>query len=344
MSSRHVVVAMSGGVDSSVTAGLLQAQGYRVSGVTMQLQSEHSVAIDYALSVARHLGIPHKVLDLSQIFNKQVVEPFCREYIIGLTPNPCITCNHYIKFGALLQYVLDNGADYLATGHYARIESGHEGYKLIKGVDVSKDQSYFLYTLDQSQLQHTLFPLGNYCKNETRQLAYQMGLDKLVREDESQDICFLPKGDYASLVAQWGNPQPGDILDTQGNVLGKHKGVIYYTIGQRQGLGVSSNERLYVLELDKVRNRIIVGGKEQLFSNRLIARDLTWVSGQTPHDWANVTARLRYKGIEILVDVKIIDEKAEVSFAQPQWAVTPGQSVVFYRGDEVLGGGIIQCP
>jgi tRNA-specific 2-thiouridylase len=337
------MVAMSGGVDSAVAALLLKNQGYEVNGITFKVCSEDSSVADYAASVARHLGIKHEILDLSQLFNDLVIEPFCQCYAIGETPNPCIACNRYIKFGALLEYAVNSGADYLATGHYARIEFSEGTYYLKKGIDSNKDQSYFLYTLDQKQLKKVLFPLGTYYKKDIRVLARDIGLKDKIQPNESQDICFLATDNYASLVKKRAGSEPGVIVDTSGNVIGKHKGIIYYTIGQRQGLGITSSERLYILELDPKKNRIIAGKKEDLFCWNLVAGDLTWING-IPQNLQGLTARVRYRGLESPVDLDIKADQVEVNFLEPQWAVTPGQSIVFYDNDEVLGGGIIKYP
>lgn len=343
MSPAQVMVAMSGGVDSAVTALLLKNQGYEVNGITFKVCSEDSPAADYAASIARYLGIKHEILDLSQLFNDLVIEPFCQCYAIGQTPNPCIACNRYIKFGALLEYAVNSGADYLATGHYARIEFSQGTYSLKKGIDSNKDQSYFLYTLDQKQLKKVLFPLGTYYKEDIRVLARDTGLRDKIQPDESQDICFLTTDNYVSLVKKRAGSEPGVIVDTCGNVIGEHKGIIYYTIGQRQGLGITSSERLYILELDPKKNRIIVGKKDELFCWNLVAGDLTWVNG-IPQNLQGLTARVRYRGLESPVDLDIKVNQVEVNFLEPQWAVTPGQSIVFYDNDEVLGGGIIKYP
>lgn len=342
MPGKRVVVAMSGGVDSSVTAGLLTEQGYEVSGITLELQLNHAEAIEHASSVAEHLGISHQALDLSQVFGQKIIEPFCREYAQGITPNPCVKCNRYIKFGVLLDLALASGADFLATGHYVRVKAENQGYRLLKGIDSQKDQSYFLYTLTQAQLGHVLFPLGERNKSEVRQEAKRLGIAHLVRQEESQDICFIPGGDYGEFIARYETPRPGNIVDGQGRVLGRHKGLAHYTVGQRQGLGLATDKRLYVQRLDAATNRVVVGDRDSLYSPGLVASELAWVSGVPPADWQGVTAKVRYKTPEVAVRVHFVDNRAEVRFAEPQWAIAPGQSIVFYKGDEVLGGGIIQ--
>jgi len=344
---------MSGGVDSSLAAALLKDAGYEVIGVTMQLWPRQAPewdrfsgccgleAIVEAKRVAYELGIPHYVINLRDIFARKVIANFYQEYSRGRTPNPCIRCNQYIKFDALLQRAKGLDAHFLATGHYARIEHSPNGYSLLKAVDPTKDQSYFLYTLGQKQLQHLLFPLGNLSKVEVRRLAAELGLPTANRH-ESQDICFIPDNDYRSFIAKHIPIKAGDIVNTEGKVLGKHTGLAQYTVGQRQGLGLASNERLYVLKLDVANNRLVVGIKDQLLSDRLLATNLSWVSGKAPQEPIDVTAKIRYKSPEAAARLRLNDGVAEVNFYQPQRAITPGQAVVFYQGEAVLGGGIIE--
>ncbi len=354
MSKGRVFVAMSGGVDSSVTAALLKEAGYEVIGVTMQIwPSDRQAseadrfggccgleAIETAKQVASKLGIPHYVMNFRDIFAQRVIDDFCQEYSLGRTPNPCIRCNEYIKFEALLQRVKELDADFLATGHYARIDHSPNGYRLLKAVDPSKDQSYFLYTLGQGELQHLLFPLGNLYKVEVRKLAAKLGLPTSNRRD-SQDICFIPDGDFRSFIAEHVPPKSGDIVDTEGKILGKHAGLAQYTVGQRHGLGLASNEPLYVLKLDVTNNRLVVSTKDQLLGNTLLAGRLRWISGEAPREPVNITAKIRYKSAEVAVKLHPNNGMAEVQFHQPQSAITPGQAVVFYQGDVVLGGGTI---
>ncbi len=353
MHQKRVAVAMSGGVDSSLAAALLKEASYEVIGVTMQIWPRQASerdriggccgleAIEGAQQVAYKLGIPHYVMNLRDIFAQMVIADFCREYSLGRTPNPCIKCNQYIKFEALLQKAKELDADFLATGHYARIDHSPNGYRLLKAVDLSKDQSYFLYTLGQRELQHLLFPLGNLYKVEVRKLAAKMGLPTSNRRD-SQDVCFITDNDYRSFIAKHVPLKPGDIVDTEGKILGKHGGLARYTVGQKQGLGLASNKRLYVLKLDTANNRLVIGTKDQLLSDRLIASKLSWVSGEIPREPNNITAKIRYKSPEVAAKLCLSDGTAEVNFNQPQSAATPGQAIVFYQGDVVLGGGIIQ--
>ncbi len=342
MASKKVAVALSGGVDSAVTAAILLNQGYDVSAVTLRLLPETMAVSEHPRLIARHLGISHTVLDLSAEFDSAVIEPFCRAYASGQTPNPCVVCNQEIKFGALLSYVQQSGYDYLATGHYARLDSAGGKVRLLKGIDQAKDQSYFLHALGQPQLSALLFPLGMYLKRDVYRMAQKAGLEGVVQSRESQDVCFVPGGDYSRLAARY-SPASGDIVDARGHVLGRHEGIFRYTLGQRQGLGISSARRLYVLEIDAALNRIIVGEKEELFTNEISAHSLTWTAGEIPSDLTGISVRVRSQATETPVQAVICGENAHIRLASPQWAVTPGQSVVFYLGDEVLGGGIISA-
>lgn len=350
MPRKRVVVAMSGGVDSSLAAALLKKAGYDVIGVTMQIWPADAPdkeggccgteAVESAKRVAYQLGIPHFVMNFRDIFAQQVIADFCQEYARGRTPNPCVRCNHYIKFGSLMERAKWLDADLLATGHYARIETSPQGCRLLKAVDRSKDQSYFLYTLGQQELSHLLFPLGDMLKTEVRKMAAKLGLPSADRR-ESQDICFIPDNDYRSFVARHVVSQPGDVVGTKGEVLGKHDGLAYYTVGQRHGLGIASDQPLYVLKLRAETNHILVGSEEQLLTDALTTSRLTWVSGQAPGVTFAATAKIRHRSPEVPVSVRIDGETAYVKFEQPQRAVTPGQSIVFYQGEVVLGGGII---
>ncbi|MFC2017432.1 tRNA 2-thiouridine(34) synthase MnmA [Chloroflexota bacterium] len=340
MSKKRVAVAMSGGVDSSVAAALLKQAGYEVSGIYMQLRAENNL-ITSLEHTCHLLDIPLHKLNLETEFQSLVIDYFCRGYSLGYTPNPCIVCNQNIKFALLLDKVLEMGADYLATGHYARIEYTPNGYRLLKAIDQTKDQCYFLYTMGRRELQHLLLPLGTFRKVEVRKLAAELGLPASSRRD-SQDVCFIPDNDYRSFIAKHIPLKSGDIVDTEGRVLGRHGGLAQYTVGQRQGLRLTSNERLYVLKLDTSDNRLVVGTKDQLLSNTLFATKLSWVSGEAPEESTSITAKIRYKSPEAAARLHLNDGVAEVEFHQPQKAITPGQSIVFYQGDAVLGGGIIE--
>ncbi len=351
MSKQRVAVAMSGGVDSSLAAAILKEAGYEVIGITMQvLPSDEQArfggccgleAIEDAKKVAYKLDISHYVVNFRDIFAQKVIADFCLEYSLGRTPNPCIRCNQYIKFDALLRKTKELDYNFIATGHYARIEQSSNGYHLLKAVDQAKDQSYFLYTLEQMQLQHLLLPLANLHKTEVRKLAAEMRLPTATKR-ESQDICFIPDNDYRPFIAKHIPAKSGDIIDTDGKLLGKHGGLARYTVGQRQGLGLTSTKRLYVIRLDATHNRLVVDTRDQLLSNRLFASQLSWVSGEAPREPINITAKIRYGSPEAIAVLCLNDGVAEVNFQQPQWAITPGQAIVFYQGDVVLGGGIIE--
>ena len=353
MSAKRVVVAMSGGVDSSVAAAILKDRGYQVIGVTMQIWPAENHrpggccglgAIEEARKVAYKLGIRHYVMNFRDAFARMVIDDFCREYSRGRTPNPCIRCNQHIKFDLLLNRARELDADFIATGHYARIVTSPGGYRLLKAVDPAKDQSYFLYTLGQAQLRQLLLPVGDLHKVEVRRLAATLGLSNAGRSD-SQDICFIPTSGYHSFIAGRISSQPGDIVDTDGKVLGEHRGLAYYTVGQRRGMGLASNGRLYVLRLDTEHNRLVAGSSDQLLTGRLFVSHLSWASGEPPQRAGGITARVRSRATEVAVKkLRINNGTAEVQFAEPQQAVAPGQAVVFYRGEVVLGGGIAEGP
>ncbi len=339
MNERRVAVAMSGGVDSTVAAALLKEEGWGVEGIHLTLWGDPNTALPE--DACRRLDIPLHILDLKSEFKELVVEPFLSQYARGLTPNPCVTCNQHIKFGQLLDTALKMGFKHMATGHYARIESAPHSHRLLRGSDTSKDQSYFLYTLTQPRLKHIMFPVGGLTKAEVKKLAAMRGL--LPKDGrESTDICFIPSGGISSFMTRHLPQPPGDIVDTKGRVLGKHQGLAHYTIGQRQGLGIASTKRLYVLQLDAARNEVMVGGEEGLLKTRLIADSINWVGGRPPHNTDGITAKIRYQATPAQAALKLKGERAEVSFATPQRAIAPGQAVVFYHGDQLLGGGTIQ--
>jgi len=363
MTRGKVAVAMSGGVDSSVAAALLVEQGYDVIGVMMRLWAEDSQAdgsrergylqsaTEDARSVSHSLGIPFYVLDYEVPFRERVVEYFLTEYARGRTPNPCLACNRYIKFGLLLEQALALDADYLATGHYARVRSADGEYQLWRGVDRGKDQSYFLYMLGQEQLRQVLLPLGDYTKEQVRSMARERNLP--VRDKaESQDLCFVAGGDYRRFLSQR-VPEamiPGPIVDTSGKALGEHHGLPFYTIGQRKGLGISAAAPLYVLHLDVERNALVIGTAAELGRRSLVASSVTFVSGRYPDAACRVasrvalqvSAKIRYRSrMRRATVTPLPDRQVEVIFDRPLRDITPGQAVVFYRGEVVLGGGII---
>ncbi len=344
-----IAVAISGGLDSAVSAALLKKQGHDVFGLTMKLlASEESFAKTAAVAreVARFIDIPLHVVDLSEAFDIEVIGDFCQAYARGMTPNPCVRCNYYVKFGALLRHAQQMGADYLATGHYARIEHTAEGWVLRKGVDSKKDQSYFLYRLRQDQLERLLMPLGDLTKMETRSIARQMGLEVPLQK-ESQDICFTSSANYRDFIsARFPAPgEPGPFLDPQGSVIGRHRGIINYTVGQRRGLGIAAGEPLYVLEIDPKMNSIVVGPREQLERTGLVADDLNWIDAAGPNQSIRVDAKIRYSHRPAKATLTPFSgTQIQLVFDEPQTAVTPGQSVVFYEGDRVIGGGTIAQP
>lgn len=332
---------MSGGVDSSVAAYLLKREGYDVSGVNMALTDAAASILDDSDSaldkICRKLEIPLYKLDLRREFNACVLDCFFTEYGAGHTPNPCVVCNRRIKFGVLLDWSRERGAEYLATGHYARVELLDGLYHLLKGYDRTKDQSYFLYRLDQSQLSRILFPIGALEKTEVKRMADSLDLRI---EHHSRDVCFI-LGDTGEFIASHLSFESGDIVDRRGNVLGAHRGLGRYTVGQRQGLGVSAGERLYVIDVDVASRRLVVGRREELKADGAVIKELTWISGRPPEARENITAKIRYRTLEVPVSFEVTGDSALVKFREPQYALTPGQSLVFYRGDEVLGGGII---
>lgn len=357
MAKPRVLVAMSGGVDSSLTAALLVQQGYDVIGATMQIWEEGREdgddrgccslsAVDDARRVADKLGIPYYVLNFRQLFQETVVDYFIAEYGAGRTPNPCIACNRRVKFEGLLQKALALGAEYVATGHYARIgyDGGRGRYLLRKGADAAKDQSYALYHLNQHTLKHFLMPLGEYAKTETRRMAREFGL-AVADKPDSQEICFVPNDDYQAFLADKApeSLRPGDIVDTGGRILGRHRGLPLYTVGQRKGLGLAAGRPLYVVALDNERNQVIVGSDADVFASELIAGDLNYIAFDRLDTPLKAAAKIRYSAREAPAVIEPAGEGlARVRFETPQRAITPGQSVVFYDGDIVLGGGIIQ--
>jgi tRNA-uridine 2-sulfurtransferase len=366
----RVVVAMSGGVDSSVAAALLKEQGHEVIGIMLRLWSEPEVegddgiehvaenkccsleSVGDARRISQLLDIPFYMVNVEQPFKQTIVDYFYEEYINGRTPNPCLRCNRHIRFTLLLERALALGAEYLATGHYVRVETDvlTGKRKLRKGVDAAKDQSYVLHVLNQHQLAHACFPLGGFTKPEVREMAAERGLP-VASKAESQEICFVAAGDYRGFMKRYTEstgaeaPKQGPILDVSGQQVGTHQGLAYYTVGQRKGLGITSREPLHVLKLDPARNAVIVGEGQRLERDTFTVQQVNYLSGEVPAGPFEVNVRVRYKAPEVpAVVTPLGPTTAQITLARPQRAITPGQAAVFYggaTGDEVLGGGII---
>ncbi len=350
--SKRVIVAMSGGVDSAVAAGLLHRQGYEVVGITMRLWTQadgegrmHQKRccgvedIDDARVSAEVLGIPHYVFNLEEEFNRRVVDYFVDEYERGRTPNPCLACNEHVKFRALLDRAVAMDADYLATGHYARITEEDGSHQMLRAVDDNKDQSYVLYTLHQAELARLLFPVGGYPKDEIRRLALEMELPVHDKPD-SAEICFVPDGDYRSFIAERVSQTPGAILDQTGEKVGEHEGVAGYTIGQRKGIGAWGGKR-FVTDIDPALGVVTIGAEEDLLSSRLWAEKPSWLREQPPGSEFDAGVKIRYKSPPAPARVRVHEDEIEIEFEQPLRAITPGQAAVIYDGDRVLGGGVI---
>ncbi len=353
--TKKALIAMSGGVDSSVAAMLMVKKGYDCMGCTMRLYENDMIGEDLfgtccslkdtedARAVCDRIGIGYNIFHYEAQFRENVIEPFVCSYERGQTPNPCIRCNRYLKFAILYDKAKELGYDNIVTGHYARIAEKDGRFILMKAKDLSKDQSYVLYDLTQEQLSHTFFPLGELTKTEARALAEENGFINSNKKD-SQDICFVPDGDYASMIKRYRNREypKGNFVDLQGNVLGTHEGIINYTIGQRRGLGIPADRRLYVKRIDPDRNEVILSDDEDLFERELVADDFNWISGEVPKEPVRCSAKIRYRHKEQpATATPLSDGKVKIVFDEPQRAITPGQSAVLYDGDIVLGGGII---
>ena len=340
---KKVLIAMSGGVDSSAAALLLQKQGYECAGATLSLCGNET---DGAKRIADGLGMPFYIFDEHELFAREVMDHFVSEYRAGRTPNPCIDCNRCLKFGAFLDRALEMGFDYIATGHYARVgyDEASGRYRLLRGESRAKDQSYVLYMLTQEQLAHVKLPLGGLRKDQVRVIAEEHGFIN-ARKHDSQDICFVPDGDYAKFIEQYTGrkSKPGDFVDMNGNVLGRHKGIIHYTLGQRRGLGIPAAARLYVCDISPKTNQVVLGSNEDLFHTELTAEKVNLISCESLKEPMRLKAKIRYRHPEQdAVAWQTEDGVLHVRFDKPQRAITRGQAVVLYDGDIVVGGGVIE--
>ena len=359
---KKVLIAMSGGVDSSVAAAILKDRGYECLGATLKLfdnsvlpdnyadgEPDNEKACcsqkdtDYARSVAVSMGMPYYVFNRVDLFRNTVIQDFVDNYSAGRTPNPCIVCNRCLKFGFLYDQAMLLGCDYVSTGHYAQIEEQNGRFLLKKAVDRAKDQSYVLYFLTQEQLRHVIFPLGGLTKPEVRVIAAEKQFYN-AQKPESQDICFVPDGNYSDFICRFSDSSfpEGDFVDARGNVLGRHRGIIHYTIGQRKGLGISAEAPLYVKQIDADNNRVVLGRGNEMFSNECIVRDVNIISGIVPEAPFRAAVRIRYHHPEQPAEIiPLSPTEMAVRFDEPVRAITPGQAAVFYDGDVVLGGGVI---
>ena len=357
---KKVLLSMSGGIDSTVAAILLLRQGYDLVGVTYRTWDSVSQgcferekgcctinAIMEARRMAAEMGFPHHFLDIRQKFRDSVIRNFIDEYLAGRTPNPCVVCNAEIKWGEVVKLADSMDCDYIATGHYARIESLNGKYYLKKGVDTNKDQTYFLWRLPQSVLRRTIFPLGELTKPEVRQIAFDAGYEKLSKKAESQEICFVPDNDYREFLRAESSAYneigtDGNFVDVAGNILGRHKGYPNYTVGQRKGLGIALGRPMFVSHIRPERNEVVLADRDDLYTKTLTATDCNFVDRDTIHDGLEVDARIRYKSPATSAKIVLEGNKVRVSFDKEVWAVAAGQSVVFYKDNLIIGGGVIE--
>lgn len=360
MKKKKVLIAMSGGIDSTVAAMLLLEQGYELVGVTYRTFDQISRAclekekgccsvdsLFEAKRMAQELGFPHHILDIREEFKSTVIANFIGEYLRGRTPNPCVICNSVIKWGKLMQTADEMGCDYIATGHYARIGHQTERWYLRKGVDTTKDQTYFLWTLNQENLSRTIFPLGELTKPQVRKIAFDHGYEKLSQKGESQEICFIPDNDYRSFLAEQVENYaekygPGIFVNTRGEKLGEHKGFPNYTIGQRKGLGIALGQPMFVVAIHPESNTVVLGTKEELQGKTCYISRLNWMKYDQIADGFEVTAKIRYRNEGGKALLYPEGERIRMVFQDPMDSITPGQSAVFYEGDDVVGGGIIE--
>lgn len=353
---KKVLVGMSGGVDSSVAAYLLKEQGYEVIGVTMQIWQDDEEFIEKeggccslsavadARRVANKIGIPFYVMNFKDAFKRNVIDYFVDEYMEGRTPNPCIACNKFIKFSSFLDKAMAMGIDYVATGHYAIIEKHNDRYIIKKSEDDKKDQTYALYNLTQFQLERTLMPCGQYKKSKIREIAKEIGL-RVHNKKDSEEICFIPDNDHGRYIKNRfpNKVREGNFVDKQGNILGTHKGIVYYTIGQRKGLGIAFGKPMYVVDINPFRNEVVLGDLEDLLNTELIAKDTNYIPFDTLKEPMEVEAKIRYSQTPSkAIITPIEDDRVRVNFHEKQRAITKGQSVVFYKDDLLIGGGIIE--
>lgn len=354
---KKVVLGMSGGVDSSVAAYILQQEGYEVIGITMTVIPHDDIydereggccsvsSVYDAKDVAMDLGIPHYVMNFKDVFERKVIDYFIEEYLEGRTPNPCVACNKFIKFDEFLKKAKGLGADFVATGHYATIEKDDitDRYLMKRSLDIRKDQTYFLYGMTQHQLAHTLMPLGKYTKDKVREIAEKIGLE-VHNKPDSEEICFVPDNNHGEFIKNRvpDKVKPGYFIDEEGNILGKHKGIVYYTIGQRKGLGIALGKRMFVQKIIPERNEIVLGEEEGIFKTKLYADELNLIPFDILPSVMEVTAKVRYSMKESKAILKPFEEGVIVEFEEPQRAITKGQSIVFYDNEIVLGGGTIK--